>query len=195
MTTAEKKKAKILAVALVVAAIVWFFALTGGPPVPTATGSGQVPAPSPAAVAGRISGEGVIRVDLLPEALAGGDAGSTNLFQYRPRPASPAPPALPSLPAALPPAQPYQPPVSPPPQPPAVPPFRQFRYEAVVKGAATGRLTAYLTDVANLNSPAFEAAEGDVLLGQYKITRLTETMVEVEDLFQKRRQSFPKVQQ
>ena len=195
MTAAEQKKAKILVVVLVVAGFVWYFVLWGQP---AATAPPAVPkGPASAAATAKpqtLTGEGVIRTDLLPEPDGAAGAGNTNLFQYRPRPEPPRPSisTLPSGPATTI----YVAPVVPRnPSPPQPPPFRQFRYESVVKGASTGKLTAFLTDGTAIGT-TYEASEGEVVLGQYKITRLTETMVEIEDLFQNgRRQSFPKVQQ
>ena len=75
-----------------------------------------------------------------------------------------------------------------------MPPFKPFRYESVVKGAMSGTLTGYLTD-GNTNFAPFPIKEGEFILGQYRVARLTENMVEIEDTVNKRRQSFPKVTQ
>jgi hypothetical protein len=196
MTAAEQKKVKILAVVLVLAGITWYFVLRGE----SAGTAVAPPQPAPAATktaastkAPKLIGDGVIHMELLNQLESDADAGDTNLFQYRPPPEPVR--TVATLPQHVPPAASLPTSGSQmPPAPPPPPPFKAFRYEAVVRGSATGKLTAFLSD--GTGSPAFAVEEGHTFLGIYKVTRLTETMVEVEDLTQKgRRQTFPKVLQ
>jgi hypothetical protein len=195
MSAGEKKRVKVLLVVLAVTAVVWYLALFRDPAAASSPLTNPAaPSGAPARPAQVPGGESVIRVDLLENIDSGSsNAGNTNLFQYRARTEPQRPPASPPPQVFTTPVVTRSPQIVPVNTAPALAPFKQFRYEAVVKRASTGRLTAYLSDGSSF--PAFEASEGEVILGQYKITRLTESMVEIEDMFQKRRQSFPKVTQ
>jgi hypothetical protein len=126
-----------------------------------------------------------IRFDLL-EPGAADEAGRKNLFQYRQRP-------LPAQP-------PQRPAITPPPpitqvQAPIIqssnssPVFKAFRYEGYSLGTA-GKMLAALSESGN----TYTVEEGECLMGQYCVRRITENQVEIEDVFQKRRQTFTRVQ-
>jgi hypothetical protein len=55
-----------------------------------------------------------------------------------------------------------------------------------------GKILGSLTDPQGGNT--YEVKEGDCLMGQYCVTRLTENLIEIEDLQLKRRQSFTRTQ-
>ena len=130
-----------------------------------------------------------IRLDLVekPEA-AEDEAGRKNLFQYRQAP--PPPPApRPDTPAAAPApppnmtSVPVQPRPAPPPPPPI--PLKYMGFAAV--NAPDRGLTAFLED----GSRHYNVKAGEVLMGRYRITRISDTSVEVEDLEYNRRQTLP----
>ena len=113
-----------------------------------------------------------IRLDLVekPEA-AEDEAGRKNLFQYRQAP----PPNMTSVPV--------QPRPAPPPPPPI--PLKYMGFAAV--NAPDRGLTAFLED----GSRHYNVKAGEVLMGRYRITRISDTSVEVEDLEYNRRQTLP----
>lgn len=134
-----------------------------------------------------------IRLDLMekPEDFEEG-VGSKNLFVYRQAPPPPPPAFKPGAPGGgLTPV-----PVAPvpsvqqnPPGPPPPPPI-QLRYEGfAVINSPEGELTAFLADP----SRHYNVRIGEVLMGRYRITRISETSVEVEDLEYNRRQTLPLV--
>ena len=185
MTASDKKKVMTLAGLLIVAALAWYYVYSpssGGP----STGSNKAPAKPSAAKTGQ---EAQIRVDIL-ERTKSIDVGRKNLFQYGQKPA-PKPPEPP-------PGYGNRPPVvnSPPPQTPFVPPpppqpqFRSFRYEGFSVSKGGGKILGSITEGGN----TYEVKEGDCVMGQYCVTRLTESLIEIEDLQLKRRQSFTRTQ-
>ena len=70
------------------------------------------------------------------------------------------------------------------------PPFKSFKYEGLSVIKNSGRILGALSEGGN----SYQVKEGDCLMGQYCITRLTERDVEIEDLLLKRRQTFTRVQ-
>ena len=190
MNAADQKKAKILALLIVIAGLTWYLvyrmspetpAVAAAPPATQKPGAGG--AKNPKAVPGA-----AIRLDLLEHSAPPGNAGARNLFQYRPKPVPPPQIVAASPPVYAPPSQPV--PTGPPP-PPAPPPFKAFRYESWIKDGNGRIIAAQLIEGGNI----YPVREGEVLLGQYRILRVTESLVEIEDLVLKRRQTFPKVQQ
>ena len=125
-----------------------------------------------------------IRLDIVENPEKQGDIGQRNLFQYGQR--RPAPQTIPPAPQntapALPPAASQAPPIVPagPPPPPPIP--LKFTGFAVVSSS----LTAFLTDDAATRH--FNVTAGEVLMGRYRITQITDKVVEVEDLQFNRRQ-------
>jgi hypothetical protein len=150
------------------------------PQQPASSGSA---APTPAA-------DARIRLDWMRQQLEDGEVGRHNVFQYRERRVEPPPPppvtAIPAQEDIF--ERPTDPaPVAPPPPPP--PPAMTFRYEGWVV-LPNGALAASLTD----NNKLFVVREGEVLMGRYQVLRVSQSIVELEDLQQNRRQSFARVQ-
>jgi hypothetical protein len=179
MTASDKRKAQLLVVLLLTAAGTWYFS-TG----PTVEPVGKATATkAPGKQAAKESPDAQIRLGLLDPSAAG-NVGRKNIFQYRQKPAPPRPPEV----------------IRPAPQPivtqaPTIvatpnlpPPFKAFRYEGF--SSRGGRLIGSVSEGVN----TYHVVEGECLMGQYCIRRLTATSVEIEDLQLKRRQTFPKVQ-
>jgi hypothetical protein len=155
--------------------------------------SGQKPASGVAAVS--TQGDARIRLDLLDKPKSDENLGKNNLFQYRIT--KPPEPVLrpgqtagsPQLPPDFvpPPPKPLAPP--PPPPPPPIP-LKYVGFATVEPNSKA--LIATLMD--DQHHP-FSAVEGDVFMGRYRIARITETQVEVEDLQITRRQTLTIVKQ
>jgi hypothetical protein len=120
------------------------------------------------------------------------DVGRTNVFQYRKGP--PPPPQHSGAGAAF--AQPPQtvinnpPPVMPPtPVSPPPPPPIPLQYQGfALNRSPGGGMTAFL---ATGTTDHYNVTVGEVLMGRYRITRISETFVEIEDLEFNRRQTLP----
>jgi hypothetical protein len=127
--------------------------------------------------------EGRIRLDLIRKDHVE-NVGENNLFEYR-RDRSPivAAPVAPRPVIQPPPVSqaPVMRPASPPP-PPSIP----LRYQgyAVV---ANGNLTAFLSD----DTQTYSVNAGEIVLGRFRITRITTNSIEIEDLQFRRRQTLP----
>ena len=130
-----------------------------------------------------------IRQDLIDDHSHTGVVGRRNVFQYYvpPPPPKPAPPPPPP-----------PPPVVPRPDPPRVvtqppPPFSAlsvFQYDGIIISPKPGLpLRASIDDKTN----HYSVSEGDYILGRYRIVRLTETSVEIEDTEQNRRQTYTRI--
>ena len=78
-----------------------------------------------------------------------------------------------------------------PPRPPPPPPI-PFKYNGyAVIDAEQGRIRAFLFEEDKL----FVVSEAEILMGRYRVNRVTETFVEVEDLEFGRRQRLPLIVQ
>ena len=131
-----------------------------------------------------------IRLDIVENPETDTDVGQKNLFQYGQRrpPAEAARPTVQATtsprPAETEPRPVTTPPVvtqTPPPPPPIPLKFTGF---AVVESS----LTAFLSD--DSTSKHFNVTAGEVLMGRYRITQISERAVEVEDLQHNRRQTL-----
>lgn len=141
-----------------------------------------------------------IRIDLVEKPEASENVGRTNLFQYR-QPKAAAPPPGAQQPGAVP-APPgtgpsmsggpmLQRPAGPPPPPPPPPiPLKYIGFAVV--NSQNGSLVAVLGDDLNRH---YNVTVGEVLFGRYRIVRVTDTSVEVEDLEYNRRQTLPLLKQ
>ena len=185
MTASDKKKVTIFAGLLIIAAFAWYYVYS-----PSSGTASTVANKPPAKPAGAKPGqEAEIRVDIL-ERSKSVNVGQKNLFQYgqKPVPKPPEPPPgygnRPPVTSAPPPQTSFVPP--PPPQP----QFRPFRYEGFSVSKGGGKILGSITEGGN----TFEVKEGDCVMGQYCVTRLTESLIEIEDLQLKRRQSFTRTQ-
>jgi hypothetical protein len=184
MTASDKKKTAILIVLIIVAVGAWVrMARTDS--TPSTGGSAATPGGKSKALSA--TGDAQIRYDIL-ETGSSAEVGRRNLFAYRTKPAPPKPietvrPVIPP-PVVADTPRPVQPIVPPP------PPFRSFRYEGFSVNRGTGKILGSLTESGN----TYEVEEGECLMGQYCITRLTETLIEIEDLQLKRKQTFTRAQ-
>jgi hypothetical protein len=182
MTASDKKKLTVLIGLVVLAGGVWFWLYR--PVSSSSSGSAATKAASKAKDA-KVAQEAQIRLDLLQD-VGADDVGRKNLFQYRQK--------------VLPQAQqqtrqqtvtqvptPY---VPPPPVTNPTPQFKVFRYEGFSGPTKNGKLLASLTEGGN----TYYAREGDCIMGQYCVRRVTESTVEIEDTVLNRRQTFQRVQ-
>ena len=186
MITSDKKKAALLGLLVVLAVLSWYFVLRPG--MTTAT----VGAPTKPTGATKPLKLGPATIDLaLLKEQPTNDVGQKNIFAFRQKPV---PKPTPTVVAAQnfpinPPQPPSNVPPPAPPQPPP-PPFKSFKYEGLSVIKNSGRILGALSEGGN----SYQVKEGDCLMGQYCITRLTERDVEIEDLLLKRRQTFTRVQ-
>ena len=136
-----------------------------------------------------IASDARIRLDLIEKPEGPQDIGRNNVFQYRggrsvtpaSRPDSP-PPVAPPPPG---PATVLQPPASRPAGPPPPPPI-PLKYQgfAIVNSSRT----AFLADDFARH---YNVTVGEVLMGKYRVSQITDTIVEIEDLEANRRQTLP----
>ena len=185
MNAREKKQATFLGALGVILGVTLYVA-PGLNRAPTASGT-QTPQASaqqqPSAV-----DDARIRLDLLTPKTDGPEAGDENLFQYRtvrppPGPARPTARVEPFVPVP----QTFTPPVhTGPPQPPPPPPI-PLRYQGYARSEyGAGELTAFLVDDAR----HYNVRAGEVLMGRYRITAITDTSVQIEDMQFKRTQTL-----
>ena len=183
MTASDKKKTAILVVLLIVAGVTWGWMYRSGTTAstPEAQTKGAKGPKVPKAVQ-----SAQIRLDLL-ESETAADVGRKNLFQYRqaPLPPKPVEAIRPYVPPPI-----TTPPVSSGPITPAQPPFKTFRYEGFSADKKTGTILASISEGGN----TYEVREGDCVMGQYCVRRLTETLLEIEDLQLKSSRTFTRVQ-
>lgn len=182
MTAPEKTRLRILIALVVVAGLAWYFVYR-----PSSVSSTDVPGTRAANPAKdlKVAQEAQIRLDLL-EGIAAEDAGRKNLFQYREKPLPPQPPQpRPQITSTPPMVSTPIPSREPPP-----PAFKAFRYEGFSLVPKTGKMLASLSESGN----SYEVVEGECLMGQYCVRRITENLVEIEDVFLNRRQTFTRTQ-
>jgi hypothetical protein len=186
MTASDKKKTAVLVLLLVGAGLSWFYVYR-----PTAGAASNVTVKTPAKTKlGKVPQEAQIRVDVV-ENTSAVSVGQTNLFQYRQKPVAsklPEPSRTVSPPFVTSTGQ------SPIPIPVVTPtpqtPWRAFKYEGFSVSKGGGKMLGSITEGGN----TYEVKEGDCMMGQFCITRLTESLVEIEDLQLKRKQTFTRVQ-
>ena len=185
MTASDKKKTGILAVLLVIAGISWYsmYQPAAGPE------PGTPPKAASKAPAQKINQDAQIWLDIVGKT-SSGDVGRKNLFQYGQKPApKPVEPVRTTF--VSPQTGPSVPTPPPNPVPPPPPPFRAFRYEGFSVSKGGGRMLGSITEGGN----TYEVRDGDCVMGQYCVTRLTEGLIELEDLQTKQRRSFTRTQQ
>jgi hypothetical protein len=182
MISADKKKTVILVALLAVAGLSWYYVYrpTTGPasnPANKAVSKAKAP---------KVGLDAQIRLDLIGKSTSG-DVGRKNLFQYYQRPApKPPEPVRPVMQTQV-----FQTPTTPStPVAPPPPPFKAFRYEGFSVAKNSTKILGSITEGGN----TYSVWEGECVMGQYCITRLTENLVEIEDLLLKRRQTFTRVQ-
>ena len=184
--TAEKKKQlqtllALVAVLVVVAGYTWW--TNRRPSTGVASGPSARAARNAAIQSG---GNAQIRLDLLGDKLDKDAVGRRNVFQYYVPPPPPKPAPL-HPPAHVPPAIATNPP---PRQITPAQPFSAlstFGFDAVIFAAKPGKPMASISD----GGPnRYNVTEGEYILGRYRIVRITETTVEIEDVDQNRRQTY-----
>lgn len=185
MTASDKKKTVVLVLLLIVAGGLWWW-MYGS----TAITTNNATAAKAGKKAAKLSPtqDSQIRTDWIVDT-SSNLVGRRNLFAYKPKPAPPKPPEIvrpPITPLTT--VQVVEPPRAP--QPPPPPPFKAFRYEGFSVNRGNGKLLGSISESGN----TYKVAEGDCVMGQYCITRLTESQVEIEDLVLKRKQTFTRAQ-
>ena len=182
MTAPEKKKLAVFIGLVVLAGVLWFWLYR--PVSSSSSGSAAAKVASKAKDA-KVAQEAQIHLDLLHD-VGADDVGRKNLFQYRQK-------TVPQTQQQVP--RPYTPP--PPPQNitqnPVTPPAPQskvFRYEGFSGPTTNGKLLASLSEGGN----TYYAREGECIMGQYCVRRITESQVEIEDIVLNSRQTFRRIQ-
>jgi hypothetical protein len=177
MTSSDKKKTGILGLLLIVAGVAWYFFVYRPTLIPAADAA-QV-----AAKAKTIKHLGNAQI-VWPDPPANLNVGQKNLFTYREVPVPPKP-AAPSSDVF----RPAQPPPGPSteirPTVPQPPPFKAFKYDGFSM-PKNGKPLASLSE----GGITYQAKEGDCVLGQYCITRITENVIEIQDIQLKRSQTI-----
>jgi hypothetical protein len=183
MTAKDKKRVPFLVLLLVLAAGTWYWvARTNADATATDAAKKQVgKKPAEEQTSTRIE------TDLL-QPVAPGEVGKRNLFQFGVPPApppkatviAPPPPTVSSNPATS---------VRIPPTTPPPPPFKNFRYEGIsISGA--GKRVASVSE----GGYTYHVGEGEMLM-EYRIARITESMIEIEDTLTKQTRTFPRITQ
>ena len=194
MTKQDQQKVRILVILLVILGVTVFFGYrmnrTPNPAVVQAEAQKPV-TPQP------VESDARIRLDLLNKENTGDDLGKKNLFQYGPPPAPPAPPKPPvvqnpnpGFSAANPNLLSSAPSVSPVPPPPPPIPLKYIGF-AYVEPNSKQLIATFLDDTKN----HFNAVDGDIFMGRYRVVHVTDSAVDVEDLQFKRHQSLPLTKQ
>jgi hypothetical protein len=195
MTKPDQQKLRVLIILLIVLALTLFISYrmnrTPNPAVVRAEDQKPVAAPP-------VQTDARIRLDLLKKENPDENLGKKNLFQYAPPPAPPAPPAAggksknPQISGNVP--QPGAPPPTTnvptaPPPPPPIP----LKYIGVssIEPDSKGLIATLIDD----NQHHFNAVNGEIFMGRYKISRITENSVDVDDMQSNRRQTLPLVKQ
>jgi len=150
---------------------------TGVAASPTAKGARAAALPN--------SGNAQIRLDLIDK-LDQSAVGPRNVFQYYvppPPPAKPAPPAV----AYVPPPQTSV--INRPPPAPTQPfsALSTFKCDAIIIASKPGK---WMASISEGTTNRYNVNEGEYILGRYRINRITENTVEIEDVDQNRRQTY-----
>ena len=195
MTARDKQKVKGFLVSLAILALTLYLAYQVQQP--SAASAVQGPA-GPAKPSGKPNSpvtDARIHIDLLEADRETSTLGRKNLFQYGPvqppRPVGPdrTPPTV--LPAPEPGSRPAviaPPPTPAPPPPPPIP--LKYTGFAVIDPVKKTR-AAFLSD--DRSGSNFNVLEGDVIVGRYRVLKISDESVEVEDLEYTRKQVLPLV--
>jgi hypothetical protein len=184
MTKSDQNKLRFLIILVVILAATVYvgFRVSRTPDLTVVQAKDQKPMPAAAT-----PNDARIQLELLDKARANEDLGKSNLFAYRngrpPEPTKVAPPPPPSMvnnnPAATRPTV-----VMPPPPPPI--PLKYVGYAYVEPNSKV--LIATLLD--DNQQRHFNAVQGDIWMGRYRVLRITDTVVDVEDIETSRRQTL-----
>lgn len=196
MTKPDQQKLRILVVLLIILGVTLFFGyrMNRAPNPAVVQAENQKPVATPP-----VQTDARIRLDLLKKENPNEGVGKKNLFQYGPPPAPPAPPATAAAGNSRNPVSSAHAPAAPPPSPPNVPsappppPPIPLKYIGIASiEPDSKKLIATLIDD---NQHHFNAVNGDIFMGRYKISRITENSVDVDDLQYNRHQTLPLVKQ
>ena len=183
MTTSDKRKTALLVIlmAIGVGAYTWMYradAVASNTAEATKSGAKSTPIKP---------GQGAkIQLGWVKD-IASNEVGRKNPFSYGQKPVPK--PVQPVIPVSIPTTSVPPGPVAPPPPPPP-PPFKAFRYEGFSVAKGGGKLLGSITEAGT----TYTVTEGECLMGQYCISKLTENLVEIEDLNLKRKQTFTRTQ-
>src|SRR5262245_2513443 len=194
MTKKDRTNLSILIVLLVVLGLT--ITLVYRMNQPPTTAAVQTPPPK-TAPPNPTSPDAKIRLDLVEKPDSASDeVGRKNVFQYQQtRPALPSQKSGPAGPIVSSPPVNVTPPVQtvvrpPAPTGPPPPPPILYKYQGFLAVSSPGgSMTAILAD----DSRHYLVTVGEVLMGRYRISKITNTAVEVEDLEYNRRQTLPLV--
>ncbi len=190
MTGKNRQRLKILVLLLILlASTIWIGEQINQTPEASPAQSGQTPT-VPVGPTG-LSDIEIAGSWMIAHGEGEGNPVRRNPFEYglEPLPLPPESP-LPGEPGgASPAAMPVPAPSAPPPPPPPPIPFKYNGYAFI--GAERGQIRAFLFEEDKL----FLVSEAEVLMGRYRVNRVTETFVEVEDLEFGRRQRLPLIVQ
>ena len=197
MSKLDRQKFSILIILLAVLALTIVLgyrmdrpATTAAVQLPETKTSANLPAPTDAR----------IRLDLVEKQQAPEEIGRKNVFQYGQFPAPAAPPqrggagstaTTPPPPTSPPGAVDGLTPGTRPPGPPVAPPQAPIplKYPGyAIETSSRGKMTAFLVDDA---SHHYNVTVGEVLMGRYRVTQISTSSVEIEDLENNRRQTLP----
>ena len=193
MTKPDRQKLSILAVLLAALGLTLWFGYRTDQPATTAPAQTTEPKTS---ANPPVDSDARIRLELVEKDSGRDDIGKKNVFQYGQTSPSVLPGtkptalvAAPASPVAVPVPQPLRP-AGPPPPPP--PPPIPLKYQGYASMKSPGGLTAFLVDDTRPNDVKhFNVARNEVLMGRYRLTNISETSVEIEDLEYNRRQTLP----
>lgn len=188
MTPKDKQRLKILVLLLLVLGLTFTFAYQMKRPSTASAVESRPQTPPGTAAKPPEASDARIRLDLLQkDPAAAGEVGDTNVFQYRTGRSAATQPGATTDPGGMlpPPELITERPTSITPPPPPPPPPIPLKYNGYAD--ATNGLTAFLTD----DQRSYDVSAGDVLMGRYRIVRVTTANVEVEDLEHNRRQVLP----
>jgi len=186
MTKSDQNKLRFLIILMVILAATVYvgFRVTKTPDLAVVQAKDQKPTAATAT-----PNDARIQLELLDKARADEDLGKSNLFAYRnsrpPEPTKVAPPPPPPVVSNNPPPRPTV--VAPPPPPPI--PLKYVGYAFVEPNSKV--LIATLLD--DTQQRHFNAVQGDIFMGRYRVLRITDAVVDVEDIDTSRRQSLPLV--
>jgi hypothetical protein len=158
---------------------------------PAVTSAVQSPETKPATKA-PTANDARIRLDIVENPDTAHDIGQKNLFQYGQRRVPSGPSSSGgrgTTPEAKLPAPPVTQPVPVVPQaPPAPPPPPPIPLKYTGFAVVSSSLTAFLTDDSGVKH--YNVSAGEVLMGRYRISQITDKTVEIEDLQVPRRQTL-----
>ena len=193
MTKPDQQKLRILIGLLIVLAVTVFFGYRmSRMPNPAIV---QAEDQKPAAATPPAQTDARIRLDLLKKESPDENLGKKNLFQYGPPPAPPAPPVSAGVRGGSPgssKAPQVNPGLTTPPatasmQPPPPPPVPLKYIGVSFVEPNSKQLIATLIDDTQHH---FNAVDGDIFMGRYRISRITESSVDVDDLQYKHHQTL-----